>query len=516
VKLNRALLFSLIALALVLSCSASGARESSAAAPAGDAIQVKTQFRDGLAGVDFTGLDPAAKERALDIMNAQGCDCGCGMTIAQCRVQDQKCGRSPVLAKMVIDAVKAGKSNSEVVAALNGARGGGGVAPAASKTASISVEGAPFTGDENAKATLVEFADYQCPYCSRAQAVVKELKQKYGDDLKFVFKQLPLRSIHRFAEPAARASVAAARQGKFWEMHDVLFQNSRALDDASLKKYASDLGLDMEQFARDLADPAVAQAVQNDVTEAMGLGVNGTPTFFINNVRVPMWDAGTMGRMIDEAMAGGDPAKIADEINRQVQEQRMAAQRARQAQEAAMATKVFDINIEGAPVLGAPDAPVTIVEFGDFQCPYCAGAQPLVKQVLDAFPGKIKLVFKHMPLTSIHPNAQAAAVAAEAAREQGKFWEMKENLYKNYNKLGGDNLTRIAGEAGLDVAKFQESIKKESHLEAINKSVADARSAMVNSTPTFFVNGKKVMRRDFDTFKSMVEKALAGDPQASK
>src|SRR5688572_3246051 len=115
---TRPILYSLIALAILLACSTSGAREGAASdTPAAGNASAKI-YREGLSGVDFTGLTPAQKEKSLDIMNSQGCDCGCGMTIAQCRVEDKTCGRSPKLAAAVIAAVKSGKDDAAAIAAV--------------------------------------------------------------------------------------------------------------------------------------------------------------------------------------------------------------------------------------------------------------------------------------------------------------------------------------------------------------------------------------------------------------
>jgi len=512
-------LFSLIVFALALSCSASGAREGSAPAAADTATAPRTQFRENLAGVDFTGLDAAGKERALDLMNAQSCDCGCGMTIAQCRVQDPSCGHSPKLAAAIVAGVKAGNSDQVILASLKGAAQAPANAPAApvtpDKPVDISMDGARVKGNKNAPVTLVEFADYQCPYCVRAVPVVTQMLAKYPNDIQFVFKQFPLTSIHRFAQGAALASLAAERQGKFWEMHDLLFANSRALDEASLKKYAGDLGLDVARFEQDLKDPELAKNLEKDVQEGLRVGVNGTPSFFINGIRVPSWDNDTLGRMIEAGRSGGDVGAIAAEVRGRIEAQRAAQMKARADQQAAMAKQVVDIDLKGAPVKGNPDAPVTIVEFADFQCPYCANAQPLLKQVMDAYPGKVKLAFKHLPLMSIHPNARPAALVSVEAMEHGKFWEMHDLLFQNHAKLGTDNLVNLAKQVGLNPADVQKAIQTDAGAAVIDKDIADSRRVGVTGTPTYFVNGKRVMQRDFDTFKRMIDEALAAGDKAS-
>ncbi len=140
-------------------------------------------------------------------------------------------------------------------------------------------------GPEKAKVTVVEFSDFQCPYCSRAATVTNQIKKKYPEGVRFVFRQFPL-SFHKNAHLAAEAALAAGAEGKFWEYHDVLFQNQKQLDRASLEKYATDLGLDMAAFKKALDDGTYKQAVDDDIALGEKVAVRGTPTMFINGARV--------------------------------------------------------------------------------------------------------------------------------------------------------------------------------------------------------------------------------------
>ena len=177
--------------------------------------------------------------------------------------------------------------------------------------------------------------------------------------------------------------------------------------------------------------------------------------------------------------------------------------------------KVYDIPIAGAPVKGAKAAPVTIVEFADFQCPPCAQSRTLVKQVLDAYPKDVRFVYKQYPLTSIHHNAMNAAKAALAAEKQGKFWEMHEVLYANQSALGVDKLTEYAGTVGLDVPRWVKDFSSADVRERVASDVRDGQAADVDSTPTFFVNGKRMPNeRSLDAFKTMIEGARRAGPAA--
>ena len=141
------------------------------------------------------------------------------------------------------------------------------------------------TGPENAPVTLVEYADYECPYCGMAYLIVKEAKRELGNELRFVFRNFPLAEAHPHARLAAQAAEAAGAQGRFWEMHDMLFEHQDALEAEDLLAYAKSIGLDMQQFARDLADPAYTKRVRDDFRSGVTSGVNGTPTFFMNGAR---------------------------------------------------------------------------------------------------------------------------------------------------------------------------------------------------------------------------------------
>ena len=140
-------------------------------------------------------------------------------------------------------------------------------------------------GPVNAPVTLVEYGDYECPYCGAAHVVVNELLARSGDDLRFVFRNFPLTNIHPHAELAAEAAEAAGAQGKFWEMHDILYENQQRLEVPHLMAYAEELELDTDRFATELAQHVYAQRVIEDFVSGARSGVHGTPAFYINGVR---------------------------------------------------------------------------------------------------------------------------------------------------------------------------------------------------------------------------------------
>lgn len=150
-------------------------------------------------------------------------------------------------------------------------------------------------GQPAAIVEMVEYGDYQCPYCGRAYPIIKSIQEKLGDDLRFVFRNFPLSKIHRHAFTAAVATEAAARQGKFWDMHDIVFENQQALEVEELFKLAEAIGLNVEQFRNDIQDEQLVSKVEGDFESGVRSGVNGTPTFFINGKKYEgSWEEETL------------------------------------------------------------------------------------------------------------------------------------------------------------------------------------------------------------------------------
>ncbi|QDK38112.1 DsbA family protein [Bdellovibrio sp. NC01] len=140
-------------------------------------------------------------------------------------------------------------------------------------------------GNKNAAITLVEYGDYQCPFCGAAYPMIKTLQNHFGDKLRFVFRNFPLVHSHRYAVTAALAAEAAGLQGKFWEMHDMLYENQSALEPEDLIAYANALKLDVRKFQRDISNEGLLAHVKEDYQSGEKSGVDGTPAFYINGVK---------------------------------------------------------------------------------------------------------------------------------------------------------------------------------------------------------------------------------------
>src|SRR5271154_2880102 len=203
------------------------------------------------------------------------------MKMAQCRMQDPKCAFSRMSANAAAKAIKDGKTPDQMRAAA--------LAENHLKTLDdpmkIRVDGAPSKGPLTARITLVEFSDFQCPYCSKAAFALDELVRKYPGDVRLVYKHYPIEIIHNQAMVAARASVAANNQGKFWLMHDRMFNNSNKLSREHILAWAQEFNMDMPRFTKDLDSKETAAVVDRDEKEGDDIGVLGTPTVFLNGRR---------------------------------------------------------------------------------------------------------------------------------------------------------------------------------------------------------------------------------------
>lgn len=165
------------------------------------------------------------------------------------------------------------------------------------------------------------------------------------------------------------------------------------------------------------------------------------------------------------------------------------------------------IDITGAPVRGKVDAPVTLVVFSDFECPWCGKLEPVLAQLLAANPDKVRVVFKHLPLP-MHAQAEPAALAAIAAQRQGKFWEMHDGLFMT-QQWTPNTVTETATRVGLDMTRFQADLNSQETRMQLAKDRADAQAAEVNATPSIFVNGRPARERSLPALQAMVDEALA-------
>jgi protein-disulfide isomerase len=375
----------------------------------------------------------------------------------------------------------------------------------------VPVDGLPSIGDPRAPVTIVAFTDYQCPYCSRAEATLAQLRQSYGSDLRLVVAEAPL-PMHERARPAALAALAASEQGAFDLMRAKLFAG--ALDDAAITRAAGDLGLDMRRFEVDRTGEAAAALARSQAL-AEHLGVHGTPSFFINGRRLVGAQPIEQFRTIIDERLGAARALMQSGVRPQDVYGQTIATGAERVEEPAdehgpgcggdgeckggdggdapaIGDTVEKVPTDGASARGPSGAPITIVEFADYQCPFCARAEATVHALEQAHAGDVRFVFKNLPLP-FHTHARLMAKAAVAADAQGHFWEMHDRLYTLAGPVDRAALDRAAQALGLDVARFDRDLDDASLDARIDVDEADAKALGVKGTPTFFVNGRRVV-----------------------
>jgi protein-disulfide isomerase len=330
-------------------------------------------------------------------------------------------------------------------------------------------------------------------------------------------------------------------------MHEKLFASSRSLDEESLVRLAGEAGLDVARWQR--ARQGAAAALARDESLAATLGVRGTPTFFVNGRRI----AGAQGidtfrQTIDEEILRAQeltargvrpedvyPTLMKDAVEGGPPPQAKTAAAPGPSPAAAAAGKpacedpsgdcgckghedddgeaihVEEVRLGAAPVLGPARAPVTIVVFSDFECPFCKRSEATLHAIADQYGSRVRFAWKNQPLP-MHPSARPAARAALAAGEQGKFWEYHDLLFTHQDALDPASLDRYAKDLGLDLDRFHKTMADARTDAAIDADVAEATRLGVNGTPTFFVNGRRLIgAQPVTKFQSRVELALAED-----
>ncbi len=384
----------------------------------------------------------------------------------------------------------------------------------------------PSKGPKDALVTIVEFSEFQCPFCARVLPTMKEIVDTYGDKVRVVWRNNPL-AFHNNAGPAAAVAMEAYAQGgseKFWEVHDVLFANQKALDRPQLDEYAQKAGLDMDKVKKAIDEGTHSKVISDDQTLASQLGANGTPYFFINGrqLRGAMPFA-SFKKVIDEELAtaealtkqGVKPEQMYATLTKGGLTKAAAAKPTPEAAQPGQpdANAVYKVPLKGdEPQRGPDDALVTIVEISDFECPFCGRVEPTLKQVLDKYGDDVRVVWLNNPLP-FHANAKGAANAAlEAHAQKGNagFWAMHEKMFANQRALTTDNLEQWAKELGLNMAQFKKALAEDKYGKRIEEQQALASSLGARGTPAFFINGRNLRgAQPLTAFTTLIDEELA-------
>jgi protein-disulfide isomerase len=247
--------------------------------------------------IDFTGLSDAQKKMALRIMNANPCNCGCEVgngnqspkSVAVCRRDmPNSCRRSLIFARTVVDSIREGKDEAAVTKVLQAKAATFVEARLPEDTGqvfNIDVTNNPVRGPKTAPVRIVEFSDFQCPYCADLQKTLDQVLKAFPKDVQVVYKQYPL-NIHQYARQAAAASLFAQGQGKFWELHDKMFQGFTQISDENLRKWVGEVGLSLADYDKAIQTGRFEPMIQKDMADGAAAKVLGTPTLFVNGKRI--------------------------------------------------------------------------------------------------------------------------------------------------------------------------------------------------------------------------------------
>ncbi len=395
-------------------------------------------------------------------------------------------------------------------------------APAVDDTAvyKVPVGLSPVRGPRDALVTVVMFGDFQCPFTVRASTTVADLLARYPRDIRLVWKDHPLTFHNRARAAAIFAREARAQRGDaaFWNAYDKLLASNRNLEDSDLDQYARDLGLNVQRLRNSIKANAFAHQIDDDIALSDKLKASGTPTFFINGRRLlGAQPIERFTQIVDEEIAkargmvarGVPAAQVYDRIMRD-------ARTPPPDPEPVMERKTVPAPTAAQPWRGAPGARIVIQQFSDFQCPFCARVEPTIAELQKKYAGRIKIVWRNLPL-AFHTNAQLAAEAAyEAFKQKGNdgFWRYHDKIFAHQRDPGGlerPALETYASELGLDMVRFRSALDNHTHAAAVQADADIAMAAGIQGTPGFVINGFFVSgAQPQSAFEQVIDAILQG------
>jgi protein-disulfide isomerase len=375
----------------------------------------------------------------------------------------------------------------------------------------------PSRGPRDARVTIVLWSDFECGYkCTQIEPTLDALAAAYPRDVRIVWKFRPVPD-HPAALLASEAALAASAEGRFWPMHDRLFSDPN-LEREKLEEHASKLGLDMARFRQALDERTYTEQILEDLDLSEKLFIANLPQLFINGRPQPR----------DQVSREVLEARVKEELQRAnaLQKQGVSADRLYEALTAdglegvpepelaelpPLPTGRYTVDLGGSPVRGPPNAPVTLVLFSDFECPYCARMEKTLARLGEHYGNRLRVVWKDAPNLEFHKQAMLAHKAARAAGEQGHFWEMHDRIFRRPYLLGRPMLERYARELGLDMERFRAALDSEKLEQAIREESAYGISlAGPSGTPTVFVNGRLIPGAyPYGVFRMIIDEELA-------
>lgn len=359
----------------------------------------------------------------------------------------------------------------------------------------IEIDDSPARGPADAPVTIVMFSDFQCSFCDEAFHTVSELQAEYPEQIRFVYKALPLDG-HQHAMEAALVGHSAKAQGKFWEFHDLVFRG-QGIDPATIRAYAREIGLDLDRVERELESLVYAPDLRRDLRVARRLKLTSTPVFFINGRMLPGARPKHIFRhYIDQelelAARLGDQGIAARDFYVHATQWGYTAIVYEGEEHELDEDKVYPVPIDDSPVRGPADAPITIIAFSDFQCPFCARGHETMEQLRALHGPKLRFVFKHFPLPG-HPLGALASRASFAAAEAGKFWGFHDAVFALGGRYDQSDLLEIGDQLGIPRDKLEEAMTTEANDSRIEADIELGIRLRVSGTPAYFINGRPIV-----------------------
>ena len=326
--------------------------------------------------------------------------------------------------------------------------------------------------DFEGKVLIEEYGDFECPFCGKAYPIIKKLQNEFGNKIKFEFNHFPL-SFHKNAQSSAEASECARDQGKFTQFHDILFENQREFSRSMYLKWADDLNLDIDEFEDCIDDRDYKDDVEDDFKDGQKRGISGTPSFFING----------------QKLVGAQPYEsFKTAILRAMDGEEIIIPKPEEKPLPPEPTEVL-IGIDDDNVKGDYNAPITIIEFGDYQCPFCKRFfDDTLPQLMDEYidEGIVRYVFRDYAL-AFHPQAKLSAIASECAGKQDEFWNYHYTLFENQHDLNEENYLEWADDLNLDLNDFEECLNDDDMEDEVDEDMEDGTNAGNRGTPGFFI-----------------------------
>ena len=374
----------------------------------------------------------------------------------------------------------------------------------------VPVVDSPVRGPSDALVTIVLFSEYQCPFCQRVEGTLEKVREHYGANVRVVWKDRPL-PFHKQAGPAAQFAREARKQKGdkgYWAAHDLLFDNNKRLTEADLTGYARQLGLNVADVQRAIRMKSHQRAIDADTDLADALEAKGTPTMFINGRQLRgAQPYEKFEEMIDDELRKAKSMVAAGTSRGSVYDKIMAGARAPGSDTAPERADVPPPS-EQSPWKGASNGTIVVQVFADFQCPFCARLDPTLEQLIETYPGRVRVVWRHLPL-SFHKDAMLAAEASvEVHRQKGNagFWAFHDLLIKNQKALSRVDLEGYAEQVGVNLPAFRAALDDHRHQPVVERDAAIARAAGITGTPTSIVNGELVKgAQPFDKFRRVID-----------